>query len=385
MRRFWALGVLAGALFADQVEYQTGLLRRAITPSADFGTAFYRHKTFRIGGTQSPQGQGIVASYRSQEGPFLLELGQRENALEQGFIIGNGAWLPWARSFAWNEPIGMRTGYAMRYAAADVQFYQKGNSQVAAARLHIVPASWLRISGGGMLLPQAMQQRPLAALAVGKRESAGFLAGAEFAGAHNTLIYASYRGEAILRMLYFRSQEPSPLANGIFSRREGFAVQGFYESWFAQYFATDGRFGMLRYAGSYLSFAAVGEERNFLGGASLRHNPEGVHLRVGMHLAQDGSQQSLLGIGFADAVFVGTGHFTLFSDQPLEPLLFPAEWYNSVLLQSSSLRIRHRGSKLIALIDTAFARGFAAVVHSVDARGRERTDFYLRIAGSMQF
>lgn len=375
-------------LFAESLEYQAGLLRREGSPSADFGTVFYRHRGYRIGVYSSPAAQGVVASYSSGTSPFVFEVGQRERSLDNGFLVSNGAWLPWTRNFAFGEPVGIRTGYATRYLSADVQYYQNTNAHLAATRAWLTPAAWFAL-GGGVALPnieQDQKYRPLATLGLGRRDD-GFYSSLEFVGVENYLLHARYTGSGnfSLRSLWFRRGEFHPLTSGIYQNREGFAAQFFLEHWFAQYFATTSRFGMLRYHDGMLTGVVVYEERMQLAGLSLRSHAQSLHARVGASFGHDGSMQTLAGLGFQDLVFVGLGHFELFSEQPLEPIIFPAAWYTSVLLQSTGMRIRHRGFKLMALIDTEVVQGFFAVVHSHDLRGRERFDVYLRLAGGVHF
>jgi hypothetical protein len=388
MRRALLFFALVLPVYSHQIEYQAGLLRKAIAPTADYGALIYRHEGFRIGAFTAPDAQGVVASYSSTRTPFIVELGQRERSLENGFLFSNGAWLPWTRNFVFAEPTGVRTGYELRYAGADLQYYQRGQNNLAAARIYLAPRDWLRLTGGIAVpeIQEGSQQLPIASLALGRAaDRSGFSTGFELVGEGNYLLHARYQGDFSLRGLLFRRRQVNPLASGIFERSEGLALQFFERQWFAQIFSTDSRFGMLRYAGEVLSGVFVYEERMQLAGISVRSDSRALHVRAGATLGHDSSIQSLLGLGFADAVFVGGGHYELFSAQPLEPIIFPAEWYSSVLLRSSSMQLRNRGFKLMALVDTEAVQGFVAVTYSEDARGRERFDFYLRLAGGVMF
>jgi hypothetical protein len=388
MRKALSLVFAAMPVWAERIEFQGGLLKSAIAPTADYGGIVYRHDGFRIGAYTAPTAQGVVASYSNTQSPLLLEVGQRERSLENGFLFGNGAWLPWTRNFAFAEPTGVRAGYQLRSMGADLQYYQTGPNNLAAARIFVMLFDWLRLTGGIAVpeLHEGAQRLPVASLALGRTaERKGFTTGIEAAGEGNYLLHARYRGDFSARGLLFRREQASPLASGIFEKREGFALQFFERHWFAQFFSTDSRFGMLRYGGDLLSGVVVYEERMQLAGLSVRSDVRGLHVRAGATVGHDTSLQSLLGLGFGDAVFVGGGHYELFSEQPLEPIIFPADWYSSVLLQSTTMRLRNSGFKLMALVDTKAVQGFVAATYSEDARGRERFDFYLRLAGGVTF
>jgi len=374
-------------IYAHKIEVQTGSLKGDFTPTPDYAITTYKHGPFRAGAFTSPNAQGVVASYSSTDSPFLLELGQREKSIEQGFLVSNGAYLPWTRNFAFAEPIGVRTGLRMRYAGAEAFYYQRDVQSLTAALAHISPFSWFRFSGGAGLPDANLSTKPfpLAAIAFGEiGNSFGTRVGGEFAGEGNFLAFARYQGDFTLRGLAFRRSSEGPLASGIFGFSSGGAVQWMSKSWFAQYFQTDSRFGMLRYGGDYLSAVLVYEERNPLAGFSLRSGT-GFHLRAGATAAADSGLQTLAGLGFADVIFIGGGHYSLLRDQPLEPVIFPAEWYSSLLLQSSSMRLRDRGFKMLALVQTGAVQGFVAVTYSEDTRGRERFGFFMRLAGSLAF
>lgn len=388
MRKTMLFLLAAMPLHSDRVEIQGGVLKRAIAPTADYGAMVYRHRGFRIGAFTGPAAQGVVASYSGEKSPLLFEIGQRERSLETGFLIGNGAWLPWTRNFAFAEPTGIRTGYEFRYAGADLQYYQTGQNNLAAARLYVTPCDWFRLTGGVAVpeLQEGAQHLPVASLVLGKiADGNGFATGFEVAGQGNYLLHARYRSAFSARGLLFRRQQASPLASGIFEEREGLALQLFERNWFAQFFSTDSRFGMLRYAGDHLAGVIVYEERTQLAGLSVRSDARGLHLRAGATFGHDTSIQSLFGLGFADSVFVGGGHYELFSEQPLEPIIFPSDWYSSVLLQSTAMRLRNSGFKLMALVDTEAVQGFVAVTYAEDIRGRERFEFYMRLAGGITF
>lgn len=388
MRKAFLFFLVVMPVRSDRIEFQGGVLRSAIAPTADYGAMVYRHRGFRVGAFTAPAAQGVVASYSATQSPLLFEVGQRERSLENGFLFSNGAWLPWTRNFAFAEPTGIRTGYELRYAGADLQYYQAGQNNLAAARAFLTPFDWLRLTGGVALpeLHEGAQHLPVASLTLGRAaDRSGFATGFEAVGEGNYLLHARYRGAFSVRGLLFRREQASPLASGIFEQREGLALQFFEPNWFAQFFSTDSRFGMLRYGGDLLSGVVVYEERTQLAGLSVRSDARGLHVRAGATVGHDTSIQSLLGLGFGDAVFVGGGHYELFSEQPLEPLIFPADWYSSVLLQSTAMRLRNSGFKLMALVDTDAVQGFVAVTYSEDVRGRERFDFYLRLAGGVTF
>lgn len=390
MKRLIACAVAlhgVASIFAHEINLQTGRLKNDIAPSVDFFVATYKHKEYRIGAFTSPTAQGVVASYTTQGTPFIFELGQREKSLEQGFLVGNGAYLPWTKNFAFAEPIGVRSGYETRYVSVDSSYYQSEAQNIAATRATFTPAAWFRISGGAAAqnIESAERAIPVASLGFGSKNERGFLGGAEFAGAGNYLLHARYAGDFLLRGLAFRRGGENPLASGIYANSEGIVLQGISEAWFAQYFQTDTRFAMLRYAGSHLTGVAVYEEKTQLAGLSLRNSATGFHLRSGATLAVDGSLQTLAGFGYADYIFLGGGHYALVSEQPLEPVIFPSEWYSSVMLQSSGMRVKDRGYKMMALVNTEAVQGFFAVTYAEDARGRERFAFYMRIAGGMTF
>ncbi len=379
---------VCGRALSHQVQFQIGRLKQDIAPSADFGGAVYRHKEYRLGAYMAPASRGVVASYSSTRSPFILEVGQRERSLDHGFIISNGAYLPWTRNFAFAEPAGLRVGYQTKYVAIDTQYYQLEQSNAGTARIGLLPTDWLRISGGiaARDMHQTAEPFPVGSLQVGALDTRdGFTSGVEYAGAENLLGHLRYENGYTLRALAFKRNEPHALASGVFESHQGLVAQFFSDNWFAQYFSTDSRFGMLRYAGSYLTGVAVYEQRNQLAGFSVRNSEAGFHLRSGATVSADSSLQTLAGLGYADFLFLGGGHYTLYSDQPLEPVIFPSEWYSSILLQSSSMRIKDNGFKVMALVNTAAVQGFVAMTYSEDRRERERFGFYLRLAGSLTF
>lgn len=375
-------------LYAHEVSLQTGLLRNDIGPSVDFGVATYKHGPYRIGAFTAPDRQGVVASYTSQNSPFLFEIGQREKSLDQGFVIGNGAYLPWTKNFAFGEPMGIRTGYRTRYGSVAGAYYRQDDQNLVSAQLAVFPADWLTISGGAAAqnAETAGQGIPLAALTIGDRgESTGFQGGAEFAGTGNYLLHARYTDGFTLRALGFKRASENPLASGIYGFKEGIAAQFISDSWFAQYFQTDTRFAMLRFAGEYMTAVGVYEEKTQMAGLTLRNSATGLHLRSGATVASDGSLQTLAGLGYGDFIFLGGGHYALYGEQPLEPVIFPSAWYSSLLLQSTAMRIKDRGFKMMALVDTQAVQGFFAVTYAEDARGRERFNFFMRVAGHLSF
>lgn len=385
---FWALLLVAVPRYAHEVNVQMGSLKGDLAPSADFGVATYKHGAYRIGAFTAPAAQGVVASYASTAAPFLLELGQRERSLDQGFLVGNGAYLPWTKNFAFSEPVGVRTGYQTKYLGVASSYYQHDAQNVGAVELHLTPVTWFKISGGAAAqnLETAERAIPLAALQFGNLgKTSGFTGGLELAGGANYLVHGRYSDGFMVRGFAFLRGETNPLASGIYTEKNGIALQFMSDAWFAQFFQTDSRFGMLRYAGEYLTAVGVYEEKTQLAGISLRNSATGFHLRSGATAAADGSLQTLLGLGYADFIFVGGGHYALTSDQPLEPIIFPSEWYSSVLLQSTAMRVKDRGFKMLALVNTEAVQGFFAVTYAEDARGRERFGFYMRIAGHAAF
>lgn len=374
--------------FSHQVQFQLGRLKQDIAPSADFGGVVYRTKQYRIGAYMAPTARGVVASYSSTRSPFIFEVGQRERSLDHGFVISNGAYLPWTRNFAFAEPAGIRTGYQSKYLTFDTQFYQLEQNNAGVARIGISPTDWLQLSGGVAAFELQTAAAPFAitALQVGARETReGFSAGMEYAGQGNVLGHMRYENGFTLRTLAFKRSEYQGLASGVYESKQGVVGQFFSDHWFAQYFQTDSQFGMLRYAGSYVTGVAVYEQRNQLAGFSVRSSETGMHLRSGATISVDNSLQTLAGLGYSDFIFVGGGHYTLYSDQPLEPVIFPSEWYSSILLQSSSMRVKDQGFKVMALVNTSAVQGFVAMTYSEDRRERERFGFYLRLAGNASF
>lgn len=379
--------LIGTSLAAHEIQIQTGVVKKAITPTVDFGSAVYKENGFRIGAFSLADTRGLIASYQSQSGPWQADLGQREFSLDQGFLVSNGAYLPWSKNYAFKEPSGLRLGWRTRSIAAHALYYVADDKMIAASEVSLSPLSWLRLAGGAATqsLDREGVPMPLASMTVGRFNESGFLGGVEYHGEDNLLLHARYSDGFLLRALAFRHSGTNPFASGIFQKGEGLAVQWMSESWFAQIFATDSRFGMLRYARGYLASVLVYEERNQLAAASLRNNPTGLHLRVGGSLSRSASWQTLAGIGFADAVFVGGGTYSLKSNEPLEPLLFPSEWYSSVLLQSTSMRVSNDGFKVLALVDTDVVQGFFAATYEEGGRKGTELNFYMRIAGGMKF
>lgn len=379
---------ICGRALSHQLQFQTGRLKQDIAPSADYGAAVYRHKEFRVGMFTAPKSRGVVASYSSTQNPLVFELGQRERSLDYGFLISNGAYLPWTRNFAFAEPAGMRLGYQVKYFFADSQYYQLEQSDVAALRAGVTPAEWVRFSAGVAAYDLHAEEKPFAigALQLGAIETRdGFSAGFEYAGEGNFLGTARYGGDFSLRAMAFQRSEAHALASGIFEQKQGFVGQFFSDQWFAQYFATDSHYAMLRHAGAYLTGVVVYEQRNQLAGISVRNSETGFHLRTGATLSADGSLQTLAGLGYSEYIFLGGGHYNLYSDQPLEPVIFPSEWYSSILLQSSSMRVKNNGYKVMALVNTGSIQGFVALTYAEDSRQRENFGFFMRLAGSISF
>ncbi|AFM12129.1 hypothetical protein [Turneriella parva] len=391
LRKVFAIVCLCGVCgraLSHQIQFQTGRLKQDIAPSADFGAAVYRHKEFRVGAYTAPSARGVMASFSSTATPFLLEVGQRERSLDFGFLISNGAYLPWTRNFAFAEPAGVRLGYQSKYLFTDSQYYQLEQNNVAALRVGAIPASWVRFSAGAAAFDVHNNEQPIAigSLQFGAIESRdGFAAGLEMAGPGNLLASLRYDGGFSMRAIAFERSEPHGLASGVFEARQGFVGQLFSKQWFAQYFATGSHYAMLRYAGAYLTGVVVYEQRNQLAGFSVRNSETGFHLRTGATLSADSSLQTLAGLGYADYLFVGGGHYQLYSDQPLEPIIFPSEWYSSILLQSSSMRIKNSGYKIMALVNTGVVQGFVALTYAEDSRQRENFGFFMRLAGSLSF
>ncbi|MBV6492595.1 MAG: hypothetical protein LDLANPLL_00590 [Turneriella sp.] len=390
MRAFFAYSFLVlfiSPLFAHELSFETGLLKNAITPSADFGSVVYKHEEFRVGAFTSPSSRGVLASYSAQSPAWVFDVGQREASLEQGFLIGNGAYLPWSKNFVFKEPTGIRTGYNAKYLGVSTAYYQYGGEGVALAEAALNPTRWLSISGGATQSPSAKTSaEPVFSLGLGSKESRqGFHAALTFQGNENRLLYAGYSGSIGFRFLAFQAPKPSSLASGIYAQKEGGAVQFFSERWFAQFFQTESQFGMVRYGGDFLTLVFTKEDKASLLGFSFRTNPKSFHARAGATFGADGSTQTLVGLGFADAIFIGGGSYTVYRREALEPIIFPASWYSSVLLQSTSMRIENTGFKMMALVDTEPVEGFIAVTHSTDARGREKFIFFARIAGRIVF
>lgn len=372
---------------AHEMDVQTGSLKGGIAPSADFAALSYRHAGYRVGVFTSPGAQGVLASYRADHDFVVLELGQREKSFDQGFVISNGAYLPWTKNFAFAEPLGARAGIRNRLLALDVMGYQLAGQSQAMGQVSVTPLSWLRFSGGASaaMIEPVLRPVPLASLSLGVAEGKGFGGGAQYAGNRNALIYARYAGSFTLRGFGFYRSDANPLASGIFSSSAGGVAQWISEAWFAQFFSTDTRFGMVRYGGERLMAIAIYEEQTQLAGVSLRNSATGFHLRSGVTFAGDGSVQTLAGLGYSDYLFIGGGHFELRHDQPFEPGIFPAEWYSSVLLQSTSMRIKDRGIKMLALVDTDIVKGFFAITYSESANRQEQFGFFLRVSGAVVF
>ncbi|HRP68558.1 MAG TPA: hypothetical protein PLY93_03420 [Turneriella sp.] len=379
--------IYTSALTAHQLEFESGLLKNAITPSADYGSVVYKHEEYRVGMFTAPTSKGLIAAYTSENSPWLLDVGQREKSLAQGAVVGNGAYLPWSNSFTFKEPIGIRTGYNARYIGVNAAYYQRDSQNVAFPELTITPTNWLSMSGGAVEESMGVGTAfPIFSLNVGKRGAwDGFHAALTAVGKENQFFYAAYKGNASVRLLAFHSESPGALASGIYAQNRGVAAQFFSTHWFAQFFQTQSQFGMLRYTGEYLTAIYTKEEKSSLVGVSLRHNPTGFHARAGATFGIDGSLQSLAGLGYADIIFVGGGSYTLYSKQSLEPIIFPAEWYSSVLLQSTSMRIQDHGIKMMALVNSEVVQGFVAVTHSTDAYDRDQFNFFMRVAGRVVF
>lgn len=373
----------------QQVELQTGRLKNDITPSADFGVAFYRGNGFRIGAFTAPAGQGVLASYENLKGIFQLELGQREKSLEQGFLISNGAYLPWTRNFSYAEPAGVRVAIGPKIVAAEAAYYQQSQNNLLLSRITFAPLNWFSLRAGAAIaeVQQQAPAIPVAALTFGKADDAAgrFRAGLELAGKGNYLSFAQYSDGMMIRALAFRRNQANALASGIYDNDQGLAIQFISDTWFAQFFSAGGEFGMLRYGGDYLTAVTVYEQKTQLAGFSLRNSPTGFHLRSGITFATDASMQTLAGLGYGNFIFVGGGHFQARSDQPLEPIIFPSEWYSSVLLQSTSMRIKDTGFKMLALVNTEVVSGFVAVTYAEDFRRREQFGFFMRLSGHVDF
>ncbi|MFO1469405.1 MAG: hypothetical protein U1F27_00030 [Turneriella sp.] len=373
----------------QQIEVQTGRLKNDITPSADFGVAFYRANGFRIGGFTSPTAQGLLASYKDLKGILQLELGQRENSLEQGFLISNGAYLPWTRNFAYAEPAGLRLALGPKILSADAAYYQQSQNNLLLSRVTFSPVTWFSLRAGAAMaeVQQQTPALPVASLTFGK--AAGMdgkiYAGLEMAGKGNYLTFVQFSDDLTIRALAFRRSETNALASGIFDNDQGLAIQYISDGWFAQFFSAGGEFGMLRYAGDYLTAVSVYEQKTQLAGFSLRNSPKGLHVRSGITFAADTSMQTLAGLGYDDFIFLGGGHYQTKADQPLEPIIFPSEWYSSVLLQSTSMRIKDTGFKMLALVNTGVVNGFVALTYAEDFRRREQFGFFMRLSGHVEF
>jgi len=392
MRSFaWLLiGVTAlPATPTQRIEMLTGRLKGDIAPSADFGAVLYRANGFRIGAFTSPASQGVLASYQNLKGLFQVELGQRERSLEQGFLISNGAYLPWTRNFAFAEPAGAHIVFGPKMFSAEAACYQQSQNNLLLSRVTLAPVEWFRLRAGAAIA-EAQQQTPaipVASVSFGKTADAPgkFSAGLELAGKGNYLTFAQYSDGMALRALAFHRNESNPLGSGIFDNDQGLAIQYISDTWFAQFFSAGGEFGMLRYGGDYLTAVAVYEQKTQLAGFSLRNSATGFHLRSGITFAADTSVQTLAGLGYADFIFLGGGHYQTRTDQPLEPIIFPSEWYSSVLLQSTSMRIKDTGFKMLALVNLETIQGFVAVTYAEDFREREKFGFFMRLSGHLEF
>lgn len=385
--KIWLLISLVIPLAAHEVEIQSGSLKGGIAPSLDFVTLAYRHQAYRAGVFTAPGAQGVLASYSSLEKNFFLELGQREKSYDQGFVVGNGAYLPWTKNFAFAEPMGARAGIQNQLLAWDAMYYQQANQATALSQVSVTPVSWFKLSAGASsaMGESVFHPLPVASLGLGVLEGKGFGGGVQYTGNQNGLVYARYAGSFTLRGFGFHRSDTNPLASGIFGNNAGGLAQWISEDWFAQVFATDTRYGMLRYGGEHLAAIAVYEDKVQLAGVSLRNSATGFHLRSGVTFAGDGSLQTLAGFGYANYLFVGGGHYQLQSDEPLEPIIFPADWYSSVLLQSSSMRIKDHGFKMLALVDTDAVKGFFGITYSEKGNRQEQFGFYMRLSGGVAF
>lgn len=385
----FAFGVSAAwGAATHKLELQTGRLKGDIAPSADYAVGVYRSEGFRAGAFTQPGARGAVASYAGEIGLMKIEIGQKERSLDNGFLISNGAYLPWTHNFAFAEPAGTVIGYSQGRFSSECAFYQQGQNNLLLARLGVKPVDWLRFMGGAATADMHEENtvQPIGSLFLGRLDNrTGFTAAVEIAGEGNYLGSLRYTDGYMLRILAFRRAAINPLASGIYENTQGVAAQYITDHWFAQFFAAGGEFGMVRYAGDYLTAVTVYEERNQLAGFSLRNSATGFHVRSGVTFATDASVQTLGGIGYEDYIFLGGGHYQTASDQPLEPLIFPSAWYSSLLLQSSSMRIRDRGFKLLALVNTGAVQGFFAVTYAEDRRERERFGFFMRLQGSVEF
>jgi len=372
---------------AHEIRIDSGVRKGAIEPSLDYAVATYKHDAYRVGLFTSPTTQGLFTSYTKTEGTLLVELGQRERSLDQGFVVSNGAYLPWTRNFAFAEPIGARIGLQSKVFTGAVDYYQQGDTNLSAARAYLTPTPYFKISVGAAatIANRVSPVIPLAAFSVGTHERKGFMAGGEVAGLGNYLVHARYSGDALLRVLAFTRSDASALASGVYNASRGVVAQFMSNECFSQLFATDYRYALARYAGRYLTGVYVFEEKVQLMGMSLRTSPDAFHVRAGATLGNEGSLQTLAGIGYGDYIFLGGGSYNLYKDQPLEPIIFTSEWYSSVLLQSSSMRIKDTGYKMMALVNTKVVQGFVAITYAEDLRGREKFGFFARFAGKIVF
>ena len=309
MRKLCAVLLLTTAVSAETkpvVETQFGRLKTDIAPSADFGIAIYRHGAFRIGAYSAPTAQGIIASYDGDAGPFRINLGQREKSVEQGFLISNGAYLPWTRNFAYAEASGVALETNTKWVSADALYYQQQQNNLFMSRLKLTPLSWFRLQGG-IAVPELQQSQtmlPVGAVVFGKsEESAGkFYASLEAAGRGNYLTSVQYADGWLLRALAFRRNEINPLASGIYENSQGLAAQFISDFWFLQFFSAQTTYGLARYAGTYLTAIAVYEEKIQLAGFSLRNNPDGFHVRSGLTFGSDSSMQWPPSTPMSDAI-----------------------------------------------------------------------------------
>lgn len=379
--------VFCETVSAHEIRVDSGVRKGTIDPALDYAVATYKHDAYRVGVFTAPTSEGFFTSYVKSQGTLLVELGQRERSLDQGFVFSNGAYLPWTRNFAFAEPVGARIGLQSKMFAGAVDYYQQADANLGAARAYLTPTPYLKISVGAAasIADRVSPVIPLAAFSVGSHERKGFTAGGEAAGFGNYLVHARYTGDATFRMLAFTRSDANALASGVYNASRGVVAQFMSNEWFAQIFATDYRYALARYAGRYLTGVYVFEEKVQLAGVSLRTSPDAFHVRAGATLGNEGSLQTLAGIGYGDYIFLGGGSYSLNKDQPLEPIIFPSEWYSSVLLQSTSMRIKDTGYKMMALVNTEVVQGFVAITYAEDIRGREKFGFFARFAGKVVF
>jgi len=375
--------LIAIPLFGHEVKVVSGSLQKQDSPGIDFLTSEYRAKGYRVGFFTASERRGVVASYVHGDSPLVFDAGARDSSIENGFLVGNGAWLPWTKSFAFDEPLGARVGYKFNVWSTDAFYYQRDADAVTSGRLNLQPLSYLRLSAGATKSFGLLSQTHFSGALW--FESARVTAGAEILGERNYLGQLRYSSSFTIRALGFYQEELRPLTSGIFENEKGGAVQFFSDALFAQLFVTKSAVGLAKYSVGSAAVVLVQEEQNTVAGAILKTDVTGFHFRAGLTFGRDGGLQSIAGLGHGETFFMGAGHFDVQAEQPFEPAIFPSAWYSSILLQSTSFRLASRGLKAAVLVNLDAVQGFLGVTWSNTGREAGTAGFFMRISGGLTF